>query len=68
VAELLGTSRNNHLRRIFDPEGEGGKNINLCFKVKIKKTKFAWNILLKRKGKMRNIFVGIIKETWGGDF
>jgi hypothetical protein len=76
-ADLLGPSRNNLLDRIFEPEREGGKN-NIMMssvistpssiyisKLKSRRAKLAGNILLMRKGNIRNIFLGIIKESWG---
>jgi hypothetical protein len=73
--ELLGPSRNNLLERIFEPEREGGKNnimvssMKIIFssvyisKLKSRRTKLAGNILLKRKGNIRNIFLGNSKES-----
>jgi len=35
-------------------------------KLKLRRTKLAGNILLSRKGNIRNIFLGIIKKSRGG--
>jgi hypothetical protein len=78
-ADLLGPSRNNLLDRIFEPEREGGKNDIMMrssiittlssiyiLKLQSRRTELAGNILLMRGGNIRNVFLGIIKESWGG--